>query len=421
MQSTITAGQKKTQSGPQARSNTALVVGPFPVALAKQGSATVRGWATASDYYLGIQGQGAAQRLLQLAEISGLQAPHLTADGNVKFNLAVAGGWHGFAAPRPTGTALLKSVKAQLPGVDGALEIRSANVTLDPDNVQVSGLVASAGGSNWEGSLSFPRPCHLLGGCPIHFDLRSDAVAAESLHQWFSGGGNRAWYQFSGFGSDSPTLLSLLNANGTLAANRLVIHGVTATRVSGKLDVQDGVLHFSDVVGDVLGGQHGGEWTVNLAVSPPEFSGTGKFEHVDLVELAAAMHDGWIAGTANASYEFSASGKTAQDWLASSKGTLLFDMRDGSLPHLVIASGGGALKVRRFTGRMALDDGTFELAKGKLESASGSYQVTGTASPGQKLQMKLVHSGGGYAIDGTLSAPHVVPINIPDTRASLKP
>lgn len=422
IQSTLISTKKKVQSQPAPRSNTALVVGPFQLALGKQSSATMRGLVTASGYYLGVQGESGVQHLLQLAELGGLQAPHLTADGNVRFNLIVAGDWHGFAPPRPTGTALLKSVKAQLPGVNEALEIRSANVSLDADTVQVSGLAVSAAGSNWEGSLSFPRPCHLLDGCPIHFDLRTDRVAAEPLHQWLSPSDrSRAWYQFAGFGSHSPSLLNSLNANGTLAASRFMIRGLTATHVSCKLDVHDGNLRLSDVGADVLGGQHRGEWTANLAVSPPQFSGTGKFERVDLVQLATAMHDGWISGTANGSYDFSASGKTAQDWWASSKGKLLFDMRDGSLPHLVLASGGDPLRVRRFTGRMTLQGGTFELAQGKLESASSSYEVSGRASLGQELLIKLTRAGGGYVIDGTLSSPRVVPINNPDTRASLKP
>jgi hypothetical protein len=422
VRSTLTDAKKKNQSPSLPRSKSALVVGPFQVALGKQSSATVSGWADTTSYHLGIQGEGAVQHLLQLAEISGLQAPRMTADGSAKFNLVVAGDWHGFAAPRPTGRALLKSVNAQLPGVNGAVEVRAANVVLDLGSVHVSNLVASAAGSTWEGSLSFPRPCHLLSGCAIHFDLRSDAVAADRLHQWFSPSNrDRPWYNFAGFGSHGPSLFNRLTASGTLAANRLVIRGVTATHVSCKLDVHDGSLRLSEFIGDVFAGHHNGEWTGNLAVSPPEFSGTGKFERVDLAQIATAMHDGWIVGAANGSYAFTAAGKTVQEWLASSKGTLLFDVSDGSLPHIVIASGAGSLKFRRFSGRMALRDGIFEVAKGNLENVSGLYEMTGIASADKKLQMKLAHSGNIYIIDGTLSSPHVAPALSPDTRASLKP
>ncbi|HVO60179.1 MAG TPA: AsmA family protein [Terriglobales bacterium] len=420
-QPAVTAAQKKLKHESQER-RAVFVVGPFTVPTTKSSAATVLGWATASGYHLGIQGDGAVQRLLQLAEIGGMQAPRLTADGNAKFDITVAGEWHGFAAPRLTGTAILRSVKAQVPGVKSVVDIRSANVTLDPDAVYVRSLVASAAGANWDGSLSFPRPCHLLSGCPIRFDLHSDTLAAERLQQSLSAGShNRAWYRLTGFGSGSPSLLSTLNANGTLAANRLVIRGVTATHVRCKVAVHDGNLHISELMANVLGGKHQGEWTGNLAVSPPEFSGEGKFEQVDLAQLAEAMHNPWISGTAAASYEFAATGKTTQDWLASSKGVLVFNMYDGLLPTIVIAAGAGPLKVRRFTGALTVRNGNFELAKGRLESTSGPYEVTGTASSGQKLQMKLTRSGGGFVIDGTLSSPRVVAVDSADTRAALKP
>jgi hypothetical protein len=420
-QSNITPAASKSNSQFQARSDIRFIFGPFTIALGKQGSATVLGWATASGYRLGIQGEGAVQRVLQLAEMGGVQVPQMTADGDAKFNFVMAGDWHGFEAPRPTGTVLLRSVKAQLPGMNGIMDIRSANVILDSDSVQVRNVVAFAGGANWEGSLSLPRPCHLLSGCPVRFHLRSDTVAAERLHQWLSPiNRSRAWYRFAGFGSNSPSLLSSIHASGTIAAKRLVVRGITATDVSCELEVRDGNLHFSGVTANILGGKHRGDWIGNLAVNPPEFSGTGEFEHITLVQLAEAMHDGWITGMATGSYEFSASGRTAQDWFASGKGMLLFDMRDGSLPHIVIATGAGPLRVRRFTGRLQLQDRTFEFAKGKLETATSSYDVTGNALPGQKLQMKLARSGGGFLIDGTLSSPHVAPIAA-DTRASLKP
>jgi len=420
-QSTITPATSKSNSQSQARSDIRFIFGQFTIALGKQASATISGWTTASGYRLAIQGEGAVRRVLQLAEMGGVPVPQMTPDGDAKFNFVVAGDWHGFEAPRPTGTALLKSVKAQLPGVNGVVEIRSANVTLDSDSVQVRNMVAFAGGANWEGSLSLPRPCHLFSGCTVHFDLRSDTVAAERLHQWLSPNNrSRAWYRFAGFGSHSPSLLSSIHASGTIAAKRLVVRGITATDVSCELEVHDGNLHLSGLTANILGGKHRGDWIGNLGVSPPEFSGTGKFERITLVQLAEAMHDGWITGMATGSYEFSATGRTAQDWLASAKGTLLFDMHDGSLPHIVIASGAGPLRVRRFTGRLQLQDRNFEFAKGKLETATGTYEVTGNALPGQKLQMKLARSGGGFLIDGTLSSPHVAPIAA-DTRASLKP
>ncbi len=401
--------------------NFRLQVGPLTIPLGKQ-SAMLQGWATASGYNLAIQGQGPVRRLLQMGQMAGLQVPQLNADGLAKVNLLVAGQWAGFAVPRPTGTAQLHSVSTQLPRLGGNVDIRSANLILDADTVQVKNITAVAAGANWEGSLSFPRPCHLLDRCPIHFDLHSDVVSLDRLQQWAgSRSHKRHWYSFMASGDRAPSLLSLLNASGTLAIKRAEIRGVTASRVTCNPEFHDGVVRLNGLAGDVLGGRHRGNWVANLRLSPPEFSGVGRLEHAALDQLAAAMHDGWIAGSANGTYQFSAAGASLRDALASATGTLQFEMRDGWLPHIVIASGAGPLHVRRFTGLLTLRNGKFELANGRLENGTAAYQVTGTASLGRQLQVKLTHAGGGFLIEGTLSTPHVMPFSAPDTRASLKP
>ena len=403
-------------------SDVRLSVGPIAVPLAKQAAVTVEGWAGESGYTFAIQGEGPVERLLQAAQIVGLQVPQLTADGGAKVNLAVSGEWLGFAAPRPSGTIQLRPIRARFPGLNGEVEIDSANLLLDNDRVHVTGIVASAAGTNWEGSLWFPRPCHLLSGCPVHFDLEADRVAADRFREWLSPANRkRPWYRFTPAGTPGPSLLSVLNATGSLAIQRVQIRGLEANRISSHVEVRDGLVHLTALTADLLGGRHRGNWTGNLRVSPPEFTATGTFEHIDLGQLADAMHDGWIAGTAKGTYQFQASGGTAEDWLASGRGALQYEMRDGVFAHILVPSGGGPLRVRRFTGRLAFVDGAFVLEEGRLASGSGVYQVTGSASPGQKLQMKLARSSGGFLIDGTLPAPHIVPVNPPETRASLKP
>lgn len=421
VQSVAGVARKNSDLVRGALSDVRLSVGPIAVPLAKQAAVTVEGWATGSGYNFTIQGEGPVERLLQAAQIAGLQVPQLTADGSAKVNLAVAGLWPGFAAPRPSGTVQLRPIRARLPGLNGEVDIDSANLLLDNDRVHVTGIVASAAGTNWEGSLSFPRPCHFLSGCPVHFDLEADRVAADRLQKWLGPANRkRPWYRFTA-GTPGPSLLTVLNASGSLAVKQVHIRGVEANRISCDVEIRDGFVHLTGLTADLLGGKHRGNWTGNLRVSPPEFTAAGTFERIDLGQLADAMHDGWIAGTAKGTYQFRASGRTAEDWLASGKGALQYEMRDGILPHILIPSGGGPLRVRRFTGHLAFEDGAFVVEDGRLASGSGVYQVTGSALPGQKLEMKLARSGGSFLIEGTLPAPHIVPVNTPDTRASLKP
>ncbi len=421
-QTSTRSGKASLPTHGQAVDDAHFEFGPVTLTLGKPSSLTMQGWASKSGYSVMLGGQASVQRLLQTAELVGVPVPQLTADGQASFNLGVTGKWAGFSPPLPTGTAQLHSLKAHVPGLSGTVDIRSANLVLADDRVQATSIVASAAGATWEGTLSFPRPCHLLSGCPIVFDLHADSLSSYRLHQWLSPAGRkRPWYRFGERGSQAPSLLGELNATGTLAANRVQIRTVTANRVACRMEVHDGVVHLIALTADVLGGKHHGDWKGNLRVNPPEFTGTGKFEHVALEQLAATMHDGWIAGSAKGSYEFSTVGKTVPDWLASAKGSLVFDMRDGSLPHIVVASGTGPLRVRHFSGKLMLRNSKFELEDGRLESGSTIYLVSGTASAGQKLQMKLAHAGGGYLIEGTLPAPHIVTVTTPDTRAALKP
>jgi hypothetical protein len=196
---------------------------------------------------------------------------------------------------------------------------------------------------------------------------------------------------------------------------------VEANRISGRVEIHDGLVHLSALTADLLGGRHRGDWTENLRASPPQFTASGTFEHVALAQLADAMHDRWIAGTAKGTYQFRASGRTMEDWLASGKGALQYEMRDGVFAHILIPSGGSPLRVRRFAGHLVFADGAFGIKNGRLASGSGVYLVSGSALPGQKLEMKLERAGGSFLIEGTLSAPQIVPVTTPDTRASLKP
>jgi hypothetical protein len=49
------------------------------------------------------------------------------------------------------------------------------------------------------------------------------------------------------------------------------------------------------------------------------------------------------------------------------------------------------------------------------------YQVSGTVSSGNKLDLKLARTGGGYIVNGTLIEPRAVPDKSASTQAALKP
>jgi hypothetical protein len=143
--------------------------------------------------------------------------------------------------------------------------------------------------------------------------------------------------------------------------------------------------------------------------------------------MAKAMHDPWISGTAEGTYQLTASGTDSAAFWESAEGGLQFDMQDGVLSHILLVTDEGPVRVMRWHGRARLRDGQIEIEKGNLVSAAGTYELSGTASLGRVLDLKLARnndlkSAGSpvYGITGTVAEPHVV-LTSPVTQARLKP
>ena len=105
-------------------------------------------------------------------------------------------------------------------------------------------------------------------------------------------------------------------------------------------------------------------------------------------------------------------------------------MREGVLSHISLASDEGPLRIGRWLGLVRLQGGEIDIEKGKLvSSSSGAYEISGTASLGRVLDLKLTRGkdvkpeGVGsqvYSITGTLAEPRVV-LTTPETQARLTP
>ena len=402
---------------------TSLVVGPFNLALGRPAPAVVRGWASRSGYSFTLRGDAQLQRVLQLARTLGIPAPQPSADGLAKIDLQIAGAWSGFAAPRAMGKAQLHSIRAEVRGLNAPLEIVSANLLLTPDQINVQSVTALAADTLWQGSLTLPRQCAVPDSCPIRFDLHADEIATDRLNQLINSHVRKQpWYGFLSSSASGVPYLLTVHAAGKLTANHVVVRKLIGNRVSANVELNKGKLRLSDLRGDVLGGKHIGEWEADFTVKPPEYSGSGTLERVSLDQLSANMHDDWITGSGSATYRVKTSGLDATELFASAVSTLTMDARDGTLPHIALGEGTGPLQMRRLAARLSLRDGEFEVQEGKLETTTGTFQVSGTASLIRVLNLKLTREGApGFNVTGTLTEPHVSPTVSPETQAALKP
>ena len=415
-----TAPSRKSAS---TRNEARVEVGPFNLALGRPANATVRGQFSRSGYNFVVQGDSEVERLLEVARTIGLPAPQPAASGEARINLHVGGGWAGFAAPVVTGTAQLHSVHARVRGLGKPVEIASATIELTPSAAEVRKVTASAGDNTWRGSLTIPRQCDTPRACVIGFDLHTDEFVTDNLAALANAApGKQPWYRFLSSPEQPKPYLASIHAAGRLTAGRVLIHNLVANRVSSQVELEQGHLQLSKLRAEVLGGQHSGDWQVDFTVNPPACHGTGTLEKVALLQVADAMHDAWITGTASVEYRASTLGWTKADLLSHADATFQIEARDGSLPHLTLAGESSPLRVNRFTGKFLLRAGKFEIEPGKLQTPGGIYQLSGTASWSRVLDIKLAREGArGFNVTGTLNQPHVTLSTTPETQAALKP
>ena len=264
----------------------------------------------------------------------------------------------------------------------------------------------------------------------MHFTLNANQIALGELHEWVNPSPEeRPWYLVLGSNAKTrPSFLADVRASGELTTDRLQVQRLEATGVSAKVSLETGKLQVTELTADFLGGQHRGEWQADFSEKPAVCKGSGRVTGMSLADLADAMKDGWIAGTANTSYEVKGPCPTElwRSFWTSAEGTLQFDMRDGTLPHVSLPDGGvDPIKITRFVGQAHLHAGKIEMKDAKLDSAGGKYQLSGAASLKGELDFKLTGTptgaAAGYTITGTVTEPRVIRLTSSETQAKLKP
>jgi len=383
-----------------------------PTALQVNASAPVNagGWVSAAGYRFFLRGDTELKNLFRLETALGLPAVRPAAEGFAKLDVSVSGAWQGLAPPNALGTAQLRTVRAETRGFNSPIEISSATVLLGRDKFSVQKLSAQTGTTHWSGSVTAPRHC--APACVFQFDLTADQVSAEDLAELFTPHpAKRPWYRIlSSNDLQGPSPLRALQAHGSLHVARLELKKVSVTQVATQLELDRGKLVFTALRAQLLHGTHQGNWTIDASTLPLRYHGAGALQNISLVQLATAMGDDWISGTADASFDVETAGGTFPDLLANSEGRLQFAMRSGSLTHVELPGAEGPLPVHRFTGSLRVKKNAWQLLGGKLESRDGFYQVSGIASPDNGLDFVLTRGDEqSWSLTGTLSRLRVTP------------
>ncbi|MGA3347398.1 MAG: AsmA family protein [Candidatus Sulfotelmatobacter sp.] len=414
--------------------------GTFPVALGRPTAAQARGWVGRSGYGVAVRGEGEVSRTLRVASLFGLPTIKANVEGMALMDLQIAGSWmenagtnpSNFSLPKVTGTVQLHDVHATVRGVNKPIEISSGELKLLPSEARVEKLTARAADAQWTGSVALPRGCGTPGACVVRFNLNTDEIGMGGLYQYFGPlTDERRWYEvLTPAQPGTSSFLENLRASGNISAGRLLIHNLTMNHVSAALDLDHEKLKISNLRFDFLGGKHRGDWQADFTGAPPAYSGSGTLGNVSLDQTGNAMHDAWASGKANGTYQITAHGNGSAAFWQSAAGELHFELKDGTLPRISLASDGTPLQIVHWKDVAHLHNEKIELEKGEIVSFAETYEISGAATLGQILDFKLISlapeksAGTGalvYSITGTMADPRVALAPAPETQARLKP
>ncbi len=422
--SLVSAAQvPKTQANRASDTGPRLEIGPVNVVLGKPVPLQARASLSWSGYQASVHGDAGIKRLLQVARTLGIPAPAVTTDGSSTIDLTIAGTWRGTQRPMVLGTAQLRSVRAQVRGLNAPLQIASASLVLNQDSVNVQNLNASAADAVWRGSLRMSRPCPVPRDCALQFNLHTAEVSAADLNELLNPQARKkSWYKFLTSRETQLPYLLQARAGGKITIDKLLLGKSTCTRFTSDVDLDQGKLTLANMRGEFLGGGVTGVWKADFSARPPVYQGAGSLENLALGQIADLTQDEWIDGTGTARYEVKAAGWGLHDLLDSADLSASFAIKDGEFPHIVLTSRSGPLRASSFSGKVLLHEGKFSFEDAKLDTAAGVYKVSGSAFLTGALNLKMVgESTVGYGLAGTLVKTRVTPIPATATQAALKP
>jgi len=360
--------------------------------------------------------------MLNVAQAAGIGTPGIGLAGSAQLNLDVAGTWTGFAPPAPAGKLQVRTATAELQGISEPFTVDTASLMLENQMVKIASFSGGfTKGGQLSGSATFPIHCTGPENCLLQFDVRAEDVSLARMNQLLNPTAGQPWYHLLEIGRRHDDILLKLHAQGHFVVPRLELGPVTASNVSGSIELSSGKLRFPELRADLLGGHEDGSWLADFTVSPPRFLGNGVVSKMSVSQFGSLTHDNWATGAVDATFSLSLSGLTAAKLKSTADGTADFTWSNGALRHVSLDSHGAPVAFSKFTGKLALQDGTFTFSDGKMLSGGATYAVKGTASYDRSLAMKLERSSGpSYVISGTLDNPRVQTVPAPAAEALLR-
>lgn len=396
-----------------------LEFGPFPLGAGR--AIAARGWVSTSGYDFAVTGEAELGRTLRLARMVGLPALQTNAEGQATVDFRLAGSWSGwsygsepgFSGPQLTGSAKLHNVRATFRGTAAPIEIVSGDLHLLADKAFIDKLSVRAASAQWTGSLGLPRECSSLDACQVQFNLNANQGSWESLNNWINPQpAERPWYRM--LDSNAQVAFAFpanLHGIGRVSFDRFEMARVTATHLAANLRIEHGKIDASEIRADTLGGTVAGEGHFDFGHKPAQCTENGKLNDVSLIRMTDLLKGRSLTGTASATFELK--GGCGADFWPSAEGTVRVHASDAVLPQVSLGEDSASLRLTNLIGEAQLREGKLFIEDATVDSDSGQFQLSGTASLKGDLELKLVRStstqGSGFLITGTLAEPRIKP------------
>jgi hypothetical protein len=385
----------------------ALVVHTFDLPLGAGTPATVDGTLDDERFAMHLKGDVTLERLQQFARALGVGAPKLGLVGPADIDLVIGGKWMTVASPEVTGTAQLKNVRAEIPGLSAPVVIAGARVELEHNRLVLRNALATVGKVSLSGSASFPRFCDAELPCESSFNLRTDDLNPERWNEVLNPHlKKRPWYRLFGAPEAEHNVIANLHASGRLTARRLTLGTTAGSDFETAFSIANGLLELKDTHAELLGGSVSGDWKIDFTGIEPTYQSTGVARRVQAEKLGALLKSSLGSGTLGLNYNLQMSGWDAGALSASAVAETDFTWRGGDLR--ISPDPKAPLRVLMGEGKISLDQDVWTISACKWSTPSGIYQLSGTISRDSVLALEFTQENGAVSkLTGTLLKPQL--------------
>lgn len=392
--------------GTPTKKNASLPTGASPGTFVVKGTimpASHSSFAAPPEWDFSVQGKTSRVQdwLLLSRALAQPLANGWTAAGSVSVNLRGTRR-SGFLAPAWSGMADLTNLTVSPAFLNQPLRFSKAQFEFRPSQRTMTLTSAEAFGASWEGTLARRYPAgHWT------FDLTADHLNAVDLDRWV---GPRARRGFLALFTDLVTgavkaskrevILPDIEARGRLRVAQITVSPLRLRHFEGEMDISGRTITFPKAAANFCGGKVSGKFVAKL-LADPSYAFDGRFEHVDLANLAEEVPSlrGRVSGIASASVAFGAQGIGRQALIRSIHGRGTVEARNAQLRGLDLAavlpginpaySSASSQNLVSLKGTFRVGGGKIEISKLALDNSKGRFQAEGNVDFSQALNLRI--------------------------------